>query len=143
MSSIRRFRGTIKTGALGVLLLTALAGCEMASTQPAPAPLAPAPAADAATLRRNFAPMSAHYVSDQVVAGPTLFPFVAKGDTEYHGAAVVDPALFVANVAALPVMLFVTPPWIDVKYDAMRMPPTYAAAPPLPPTPQKPPEMPW
>jgi hypothetical protein len=89
---------------------------------------------DEAMTLRAWDKQSLLYANGSAVAQPTLFPYGIKTHIGYaYEETVVAPTLFYCQFAALPVTMALTPPWSNVSYAGVKVPPTYTAATELPP----------
>jgi len=110
-----------------------VAGCQIEHRIPGPEPVNATPiVVDQAIAQRNWDPAPALYTNDVVMAFPDYSPLRAKNN-KYN--PVVETPLFLANIAYMPVGVFIDPPWVMVGYKSMSMEPTYTAMPPLPASP--------
>jgi len=115
----------------GVLALSLLAGCQRTGVAPV-AKMNPTPMiTDEAMAIRNWDQSRALYSNGSVIAYPTLFPYQSDAENNYYANVLIEPALLVAQTAALPITAVVTPPWTPVNYHGVYVDPTYTADVPL------------
>ena len=110
-----------------------LGGCQVRPMTPGPEAMNDTPVIiDQAMQIRGWEPIDAEYNNDVVMAGDTYSPL----QPIWHGTNRIDAVsqnfAFLANVAWLPVGIFVYPPWVYYPYKSLSEPPTYTAMPPLP-----------
>ena len=121
--------------AAGTLVLS-LAGCQRIATSPR-LPVNEEPMlVDQAMQLRDWDRSDAYYTNTSFVAGPVGFLFEPSYTNPYWSYAVLEFPLFVGQVLALPVTLWLPPPWTPVNYSGGKVEPTYHGMPPLPPPPQ-------
>ena len=93
---------------------------------------------DESMLQRDWPRTTATYAYGDTDAGPNYFAlaYEPRGKDDYDKqqslAAVVDPWLFVVNMATLPVDMLLHPPSDDVQYEGVVTPPTYSGVPQVP-----------
>jgi hypothetical protein len=87
---------------------------------------------DQAIQFRDWDPSVAYYANGSVPAWPTRFPFVPKPTVPDVREGMYEPAQFVGQSFALPVMAILMPPFTPVLWQGEVVPPTYTAQPPLP-----------
>ena len=78
--------------------------------------------------RRDWDRTSAYYANGDTVAGPTLVVVEPAGPDLVQ--RISDPATATANAIMAPVTTVLSPPWKNVVYQGMVVPPTYSAQPP-------------
>jgi len=87
---------------------------------------------DDATQLRDFEKSTVYYPSSATQAGSTRFPFAARSNAPKVERAFVEPALFLANVVALPFTLFIKPPGTSYDWHAEVTGPSYTVQPAYP-----------
>lgn len=108
------------------------AGCAVREYATGFDPKAPEPAPDAASVTRAFPPVSAEYENTAVVAWRTRTALVVAPGTSDLARPVLEPAIFVANVALMPLALLAYPPFEDqVAYRVGGTESTFSGAPPF------------
>ena len=135
-----RRRGDPEIGAfsprlsLGLLLLAiAAAGC---STQPKVRyePVNNTPViGDEAMAMRNWPPSISHYQNGEVAAWSTRFTYQPNPNRPEAQNILLDPVMFLGQVAVLPLEFVANPPFDPRVYHGIEYRPTYTAQPPLPP----------
>ena len=114
-------------------VIALLAGCAF-KQPPNPAPVSHAPLVlDEATLHRNWPVSVAHYANGATTAGPTAAILTYPPHSPVWIPILLDPAYFVGNSLAAPVVYMITPPWQDVVYSRGFIEASHNAMPPLPP----------
>lgn len=88
---------------------------------------------DGAMQMRQWEPVAARCARGDVIAGPTGFWLQPKQADPQCLNAVIESPLFVAQTVALPVTIWLPPPWTEVRYTGATMQTTYTAMPVLPP----------
>ncbi len=128
-----------KAGAL-IVGAVMLAGCQVQNGPRAPVagPLNSAPiATDGAMDKRQWDVTQAIYVNDAVWAHPFYSP-LQPTTLPYKLNAVTDTAVYLGDVAYIPVGMFIDYPWTYQASKSVSAPPTYTLMPPLPDGPQVP-----
>ena len=87
---------------------------------------------DPAMQRREWEPSRAFYANGDTVAGGTGYMFQTHETLPPASLRVADPVMATANIAMLPVGLFVNSPFKAEEYQGAIIPPTHSANPPLP-----------
>jgi len=88
---------------------------------------------DDAMLQRNWARSTVRFRNGETPAGSTGFVLQHPADAPIWTPILTDCPMFMANVAALPIAYFCTPPWTRVIYPAGVAEPSYTGVPPLSP----------
>jgi hypothetical protein len=110
-----------------------LGGCQVRHMTPGPEAMNNTPLIiDQAMQIRGWEPTAAEYTNDVVMAGDTYSPLQPIWHDDNRIDAVSQNFAFLANVAWLPVGIFIYPPWEYYPYKSLTEPPTYTAMPPLP-----------
>lgn len=110
-----------------------VAGCQRAYVSTAQ-PLSTEPVVvDQAMSLRQWSEVSASYPNGSTVAGPTGYRWEPRRGMDEWRYYYADPLVFLGNTGTLPYWLVRTPPWREVVYDGVVIPPTHHAMPPLPP----------
>lgn len=119
--------------AAGFFIIAGSIGCQRTATTSRPEPLNETPlVVDEAIQLRDWERSTAYYPNGAVVAGNTGFFFEPDENLSNWQYLLIEPPLFVLNVALLPVSLVMTPPCVPVVYEGAKIPPTYTAQVPLP-----------
>lgn len=84
---------------------------------------------DGAMALRNWEPVSSYYGNGTSIAQPVYYSYAPRPEASLPEAAVSGPALFVAQTVTLPVEMVITPPWKEIVYRGVYVPPTYTAVP--------------
>lgn len=130
---LRRAAGAAGAVAAASIAVLASTGCQRANVS-SPEPLSAEPVViDEAMALRQWAPVNASYPNGSTVTGPTGFAYEPRRGMEDWRYYYADPLVFLGNTGALPFWLVRTPPWSEVVYDGVVIPPTHHAMPPLPP----------
>src|SRR5438552_5581780 len=107
------------------LLVCILAGC---STQQkivySPVNTTPIIGDEAIALRSDWPKSYSHYANGGVSAYSTRFPYDVNIGHPVAGTVVLEPALFIAQVAFLPVSLAANPPFEEQVWHGEVLPPT-------------------
>lgn len=110
-------------------LLALVAGCQR-DYLPETQKLSPAPILeDQAMAHRHWDTMVVQYSNGASIAFPTLYPYVPRTNTPEVEQIFTGPGLFLGQTLALPVTMFITPPWQETIYRGIYTPPTYTAVP--------------
>lgn len=122
----------VMTPPLAGLALCLISGCQ--KTQPAPVvALNDSPmVVDEAMQARDWDRSTVYYQNGDTVAGFTGRYIELK--PKYQDGAVTpvaSPAVGITNIVLLPITMAVTPPWEDVRYQGIIVPPTHHANPPI------------
>lgn len=113
-------------------LAVAAVGCQRAYV-PTTAKLNPAPIlVDDAMAQRHWSTSVVMYANGSSTGFPTLYPYVPRTNTPEFEQAWTGPGLMIAQTVALPVTVFITPPWELTLYRGIYTPPTYTAVPVMP-----------
>jgi hypothetical protein len=83
---------------------------------------------DEAMQKRDWERSTVQYANGDTIAGPHLIVVESAGPAWLQ--RVTDPAVSTANNVAIPATTILSPPWKDVIYQGMVIPPTYSAQPP-------------
>lgn len=111
------------------LLLAAISGCQRAA-DPREVALSNAPIVeDEAMQLRQWEPSVSHYASGVSPSYPTLYPYVARRDLAGAAGFVLNPAIFFAQTALLPITFFAAPAWEMEDAQGTHTPATYTAVP--------------
>lgn len=111
------------------LLLAAISGCQRAS-DPREVALSDAPTIEDDAMRlRQWEPSVSQYASGVSPSYSTLYPYVAHRNLPGVGGYVLNPAIFFAQTALLPVTFFATQAWEMEDARGTYTPPTYTAVP--------------
>lgn len=89
----------------------ACGGCAIRQSSVAFDRKAPEPGIDAAIVERHFDNSVALYENTTIVAGGTRFPLLTAPQVRDPARPVVEPAVFIANVAQFPLALIFEPPF--------------------------------
>jgi hypothetical protein len=114
-----------------------LAGCQafhvgLTPRSPVTGGLSNAPiATDGAMEKRQWDVTQANYVNDAVWAHPIYSPLQVD-PVSYKGNGVIEPVLFLVNVAYIPFGLFIQYPWTFEANKSLAFPPSYTLMPALP-----------
>lgn len=121
-------RKLLALSALGLLV----AGCYDTSGHET-MKLNPAPILeDDAMAMRQWDLQPSYYANGTSVAGPYYFNYAPRTNVPEAESIVTGPVIFVAQVVTLPVGMAIMPPWTEVTYRGVYVPPTYTAAPAAP-----------
>ncbi|HET6252180.1 MAG TPA: hypothetical protein VFE47_31125 [Tepidisphaeraceae bacterium] len=143
MFSIRD-KSILLSGLFGATAIIA-GGCSSTSSCPCfrerapvvvktPVPIAEQPAADEATELRGWHKSIAFYESGATQAWPTRWYYAPNPDYTTPENFVMDPMMFLAQTASLPVTMAKEPPFKQpVVYSGDVLPASYTAMPPYPP----------
>lgn len=85
---------------------------------------------DEAMEHRDWSATTAYYANGVTVAGPTGQYFEPDQRIPEELRWPIEYPLFVGQVAALPFDFLWNPPWEDVAYPGVSVPPSYTAVPP-------------
>jgi hypothetical protein len=98
-------------------------------------PVMPDPQPDEAATARDWERSTYRYPNGTVVAYPTYNPNYEEqwpwAQNDYM-ASLTQPAVLVADALFIIPVMFVEPPWWDIKYHGAQYPPSMTVAPPLP-----------
>jgi hypothetical protein len=83
---------------------------------------------DEAMQKRDWDRSSVMYANGDTLAGPDLIVIESAGPEWLQRGT--DPAVSTVNNAITPVTTVLSPPWKDMVYQGMVIPPTYSAQPP-------------
>lgn len=86
---------------------------------------------DGAMVLRTWDATPAIYINDAVWAWPDYSP-LQPGALPYELNVLTEPVLFLANLAYIPVGVFLEVPWKFEVYKSLSPPPSYNVMPPLP-----------
>ncbi len=112
---------------LAVTLL--LGGCKFHKNDPPRMNLHQSPLiVDEAMQRRDWDRATVQYANGDTVAGPNLVVIEPAGPAFVQRLS--DPAVSTANNVITPITTIISPPWNNVIYQGMIIPPTYSAQPP-------------
>jgi hypothetical protein len=113
----------------GLVALSLVGGCRFASNEAPKMNLDQTPLiVDEAMQRRDWDRTPAYYANGDTVAGPNLV--VVEGTGPDVVQRVTDPTASVTNAIIAPATFILSPPWKDMVYQGMVIPPTYTAQPP-------------
>lgn len=84
---------------------------------------------DEAMALRQWEPSVARYASGSAPSYPTLYPYTASRDLPGPAAFAMNPVIFFAQTALLPITFFTTPAWQQDDTRGVQTPPTYTAVP--------------
>jgi hypothetical protein len=114
---------------LGITLMAlAAAGCQTTVNSPVHAELNRKPLiVDPAMQQRDWDRMVTHYANGDTLAGPDLV--VIRSDAPDPYQRFFDPLVSATNDVMIPVTTVLNPPWKDVIYQGVVVPPTYNAQP--------------
>jgi len=127
---------SIRSGAKGVVALAGLMliGCStQQKTVYSPVNQTPIIGDEALALRADWPKSTANYANGSVLAYSTRFPIDSNLPHPTSGNVILEPALFLIQVAILPAELIVNPPYQEQIWSGEQLAPTYTATPPLPP----------
>ena len=82
---------------------------------------------DEAMQKRDFDRMVVQYQNGDTMAGPDLVVIENTAPDPY--SRVTDPVVSIVNDSIVPVTTVLSPPWKDVIYKGVEVPPTYTAQP--------------
>ncbi len=118
-----------KCGMLGITLAAlATAGCQTTVNHAVQADLNRKPLiVDEAMQHRDWDRMVNHYANGNTIAGPDLVVIQTDAPEPYQ--RFFDPAVSAINDTIIPVTTVLDPPWKDVIYQGVEVPPTYNAQP--------------
>jgi hypothetical protein len=114
--------------------LLAVAGCQLASTHEPVAELQKRPIlVDQAMEHRDWSTSVATIPSGAIVAGPTLFAFEPGGSMDRPlDSSMFEIPIFLGNIAVLPVVAVIDPPWTPTAYHGVNLPASYTMSPAYP-----------
>lgn len=116
---------------MGMAALALIAcGCGSTKVVKIPERIAASPPADRATDLRGWQPVVATYQNGGTQAWPTRQYYQPNPDSEERVNYLLDPLMFLAQSASLPVTMAMEPPFEKTIYDGEVPPPSYAAMPP-------------
>jgi hypothetical protein len=127
---------SIRSGAKGVVALAGLMliGCStQQKTAYSPVNQTPIIGDEALALRADWPKSTSKYGNGTVIAYSTRFPIDSNLPHPTSGNVILEPALFLVQVAILPAELIVNPPYQEQSWFGEQLAPTYTATPPLPP----------
>lgn len=87
---------------------------------------------DEATQLRDYEKSTLYYPSSATEAGSTRAPFASRDNAGKVERAFVEPALFLVNVASIPVDVFIKPPFSPYDWHGAVTDATYTAQPAYP-----------
>jgi len=120
---------SIATPLHALALLGVMTGCQFASNKPPKMNLNQSPLiVDEAMQRRDWDRTTINYANGDTLAGPDLVWIEVAGPEFIQ--RVTDPAISLVNDLSTPVTTIITPPWKDMVYQGLFIPPTYSAQPP-------------
>jgi hypothetical protein len=90
------------------------------------------PQRDEATVRRDFEKSTLYYPNGTTVAGSTRFPLAPRAQAGHLERNLVEPALFLGNVVALPFTYLVKPPFEPYDWKGVVTPPSDTVQPAYP-----------
>ena len=113
---------------VGLVALSLVGGCRFASNEAPKMNLDQTPLiVDEAMQKRDWDRTPAYYANGDTVAGPNLV--VVEGTGGDFAQRLTDPTASVANAIMAPATFILSPPWKDMVYQGMVVPPTYSAQP--------------
>jgi len=127
---------SIRSGAKAVVALAGLmlVGC---STQQQivyePVNQSPIVGDSALALRADWPKSTSTYANGSVVAYSTRFPIDSNLPKPTSGNVLLEPALFLVQVAILPAEFIANPPWQEQEWYDAKLAPSSTLTPPLPP----------
>jgi hypothetical protein len=127
---------SIRSSAKAVVALAGLVlvGCStQQKTVYSPVNQAPIVGDAALALRADWSKSTSHYANGSVVAYSTRFPIDSNLPHPTAGNVLLEPTLFLVQVAILPAEFIVNPPWQEQEWSGEQLAPGYTVTPPLPP----------
>ena len=126
MCSIRK--AGVAAMAMG-LAMSGVVGCQFHSDKPPKMNLNQSPLiVDEAMQKRDWDRTTIQYANGDTIAGPHLIVIESAGPAWLQRGT--DPGISTVNNAITPITTVIMPPWKDVTYQGMAIPPTYSAQPP-------------
>lgn len=132
MCSIRNRAFRVLSVPLAAVAVLVSTGCQRVKPAPVAALNDSPMVVDEAMQMRDWDRSTAYYQNGDTVAGFTgrYYELKPKYQDGYITRA-ADPVVGITNVVLLPITMAMTPPWEDVRYQGVIVPPTHHANPPM------------